>query len=316
VGGVSYIKGTTSASGQSTISGPSYIAGQSSVSGSSAVTGPSYISGQSSVSGKSSISGSGVASGPSSIQNGNVSAAAPRSSQSSPQAISGKTAQQVLPYAAMSSDAYGNTNFAANYNFQRVIDSATVFSNKSNSVGSITSQVTDFHADVFANQNTKQLVVAFRGTNPADVRDWLTNGDARVGVVPDAYKLAAQFARGVQQTTAAGGQFHGYSIVLTGHSLGGAEASYAGSVTGLSSVTFEAARNRASEMNNGTAQINVIVPADAVGANGNSVASTVPSFAFGAGSLNGKTYAVNETQTGFAVHDAAGLYQALSAIAQ
>jgi hypothetical protein len=39
-------------------------------------------------------------------------------------------------------------------------------------------------------------------------------------------------------------------------------------------VTFEAARDSASELNGGAIQTNMVVPADAIGAHGNSVPST------------------------------------------
>lgn len=111
---------------------------------------------------------------------------------------------------------------------------------------------------IFSNPGKKEITLAFGGTTSGEqkgtllerqrgnsgitFRQWRTNisgatGMAFVGdTVPDSYSRAAQLAKLLQQSPEAGGG--GWSISLTGHSKGGAEAEYAALKTGLPATCF------------------------------------------------------------------------------
>jgi fermentation-respiration switch protein FrsA (DUF1100 family) len=78
----------------------------------------------------------------------------------------------------------------------------------------------------------EQMVIAFRGTE--DSADWKQNFASNF-MVPSQYRQAVDLVRQVQ------GENPGMEIILTGHSLGGALAAYAGILRGEPAVIFNAA---------------------------------------------------------------------------
>lgn len=76
-------------------------------------------------------------------------------------------------------------------------------------------------------------VLAFKGTTPTRVEDWVTNAGQADGKPTDYYNRAMSIAREVNQRT--DGNFE-----ITGHSLGGGQASAAAAVTGAKATTFNA----------------------------------------------------------------------------
>ncbi|MFF1736474.1 lipase family protein [Streptomyces sp. NPDC058247] len=79
------------------------------------------------------------------------------------------------------------------------------------------------------------IVIAFRGTEPAQIRDWLSDattppwpGPAKTGYVHYGFGEALQSVYPAVQDTLAEFRTNGQSVWLTGHSLGGALAMLAG----------------------------------------------------------------------------------------
>ncbi|MFF1689240.1 MULTISPECIES: Mbeg1-like protein [unclassified Streptomyces] len=79
------------------------------------------------------------------------------------------------------------------------------------------------------------IVIAFRGTEPAQIRDWLSDattppwpGPAKTGYVHYGFGEALQSVYPAVQDTLAECRTNGQSVWLTGHSLGGALAMLAG----------------------------------------------------------------------------------------
>lgn len=88
-------------------------------------------------------------------------------------------------------------------------------------------------------QGREQLVVAFRGTELGSgflnaVKDTLTNIDSGL-MVPTQYKQAVDFLKSVQA------QNPGSEVILTGHSLGGGLAAYAGIRIGVPAFVVNSA---------------------------------------------------------------------------
>lgn len=86
-----------------------------------------------------------------------------------------------------------------------------------------------------ASGSLDQVVVAHRGTEPADLHDLANDGQLVSRTVPDQYAVAEQFLQDVQDAIPAG-----VLIQLTGHSLGGTIAELQGAATGLPTQTFNA----------------------------------------------------------------------------
>src|SRR5690606_8159536 len=77
-------------------------------------------------------------------------------------------------------------------------------------------------------------VVAFAGTNPTQIPDWLANFGQGLGLETQQYEQARELG---QLMDAAFGD----NVIFTGHSLGGGLASLAALETGNAAVTFNAA---------------------------------------------------------------------------
>jgi putative lipase involved disintegration of autophagic bodies len=130
------------------------------------------------------------------------------------------------------------------------------------------------------------MVIAYRGTQGTSKGDLATDAFARVnkpgGVIdPHQYDAALKLATLVREEFPAS---KGYRITLTGHSLGGAMASYAGGKTGLRVITFNPDQNRFSAMGSGVSQANVVVPGDL----------TIDHY-LGSASVPGHTFVVKST---------------------
>ncbi|MEQ1710878.1 MAG: hypothetical protein ABL908_05700, partial [Hyphomicrobium sp.] len=147
-----------------------------------------------------------------------------------------------------------------------------------------------FNATIYRNNKTNEVVVAFRGTEVSSPKDLATDVYARYWVpgmpIPSQYRFARQVADEARASCAPP-----CKITLTGHSLGGALASYAGQSTDQV-VTFNAARNRLTSAGHAGSQLNVVVSGDPTGDVAQSGAS---GKMFGIGALPGKTVTVQTT---------------------
>ena len=98
-----------------------------------------------------------------------------------------------------------------------------------------------FSGQAYLSENTKSIVIAFRGTD--DWRDLLADyGNAYLNGEPAQYYDALKFARLLME--AVDKARLGYKIIMTGHSLGGGLASYASiklNRPSVSAVVFNAA---------------------------------------------------------------------------
>lgn len=87
----------------------------------------------------------------------------------------------------------------------------------------------------FTMASDHMIIIAFRGTEPAQIRDWLSDattppwpGPAKTGYVHYGFGEALQSVYPAVQDTLAEFRTNGQSVWLTGHSLGGALAMLAG----------------------------------------------------------------------------------------
>ena len=80
-------------------------------------------------------------------------------------------------------------------------------------------EITGFSATLFENLQGER-VLAFRGTNPFSIADWTNNIQVLNGVVP------LQFEQAMELYNSIATQYGTENLTLTGHSLGGALASY------------------------------------------------------------------------------------------
>jgi hypothetical protein len=111
----------------------------------------------------------------------------------------------------------------------------------------------------FENVDTGQIVIANRGTETG--YDLLVSDiDILKGIVPLAFGAAEQFAAEV----VAAYQGTGRQILVTGHSLGGADAEYEAAKLGLGGDTFAALGVQFAAAENAPNLVNYLFPQDAV----------------------------------------------------
>jgi T5SS/PEP-CTERM-associated repeat protein len=88
-------------------------------------------------------------------------------------------------------------------------------------------------AVAFKSDLTQQIVVSYRGS--VTLHDWgVADTELAGGIRPDQFNAAEQFAQKIERENS------GYTLFVTGHSLGGAEAEDVASTLNLGGVTFAA----------------------------------------------------------------------------
>jgi hypothetical protein len=228
--------------------------------------------------------------------------------------IDAATALQALPYAYMSNDAYNNPGSALPVEWRRLpFDWEAVLQRGGMSIGQ-TALLKNlyFSADLYRNDNTKEIVVAFRGTDTKNLET--ISKELMIEQTKIQYKASAALVEVVKQLwlipQSSNGRPLAKAITLTGHSFGGALASYAGSVTGISSVyTFNAYRTPLAEIGSNPNQINVYDKHDWIG-NPN-VKNPIPIE--GEGKLPGKSVSIKSTTELSDPHNIQGIIEALKA---
>jgi hypothetical protein len=141
--------------------------------------------------------------------------------QPTTQNITTDQARMLLPYTELSLAVYGKDPMPAGW---------TEISPQRSHVTKLKDFAEGFHAAVYQGPGG-QVVVAYEGTNPLSPVDWANNIGHTI-VIPKQYKMALKFAEEVIRRNNAG------DIILTGHSLGGGLAQYAGGMLGLKTITF------------------------------------------------------------------------------
>lgn len=214
-------------------------------------------------------------------------------------------ATEIQPYALMSGDAYDDAKGQpANIpGWSRIDNWEGVFSDSKSGLGGFKNDAksSGFYASIWRNDQTGELVIAYRGTDSLSA--WNTDREAAcVGSkcdprsAPAQYQYAAKLAAAVRTVYP-----DARSISTTGHSLGGALATYAAQQTaGINRVTtfnphsspFLSSSTAGWRRSDGTIQvpkqINIVVPGNITDAK-DSVR--------GIGPLPGQTYSVKSDPT-------------------
>lgn len=89
-------------------------------------------------------------------------------------------------------------------------------------------------AEIYENAYGGDHVLAFAGTRPTSLKDWVANLGNSFGLPTRQYRQAIALARAAHA-------HYGDNLVITGHSLGGGQSSAGAMATGLTAVNFNSA---------------------------------------------------------------------------
>ena len=95
-----------------------------------------------------------------------------------------------------------------------------------------------YRASVYRNDERKEFVVAYSGTDVESISDWATDIEQLFGILSPQYIHALNTARDVIATTLTITDFSDYTITYTGHSLGGGLAQFTARAFQGRAITF------------------------------------------------------------------------------
>lgn len=193
-------------------------------------------------------------------------------------------AREVLDYALMARDSYENPNSSAFAPAGYRRDTKNWWDYLKNAglspADMRTLEEQGFSATVYRKDMSNEIVIAFRGTEGRG--DVSTNITSSVGI-PTVQSLAA--VKLVEEV-----QKQGAPVILTGHSLGAALATYAGNANNLKVITFNGARPPSAIQSDNPNQTNFVVEGDIIGDKKSALG-----FWVGVGSLPGRTLSVQSS---------------------
>jgi filamentous hemagglutinin family protein len=140
--------------------------------------------------------------------------------------ITRQQAVNVLPYAELAAAAYNPTTTTPGWSLLLADDQRGW---------------SGFGASAHYNRAENKVVISFRGTGLSQLGDLLSDAGVLTGlsITQDQFMQATSFYNDVFSML--GGSFNNPTIVITGHSLGGALAQYVGATTGKETYAFNSA---------------------------------------------------------------------------
>lgn len=142
--------------------------------------------------------------------------------------------QEAQPFAVQSMRVYQDGDL------QESTDWRKVYTSDPNNYG--------FNASVYLNDKEKTITVTYAGT--ADAEDIFTDGAQYIGIYPKQFEAGRDLAESVLRIKNDGSSsVHDYSLVFTGHSLGGGIAAFVANIYKQKAITFNPA-----PFSNGTMQ--------------------------------------------------------------
>ena len=136
---------------------------------------------------------------------------------------------------AMAADVYNDESTLGDTHLKRLSDQELLDANIDPAM--MEDEESGFHAAIYRNENTGEMVLVFEGTDMMSRTDWLTNGKQGLGLETTQYEMAQRLGQRFDRS------FPDDNKMITGHSLGGGLAAYAGLSTGnedIKVITFNA----------------------------------------------------------------------------
>ncbi len=127
------------------------------------------------------------------------------------------------------------TNWAREYGYEDDISGWTTIKVNNKDESAVGDAWAGFSAVAYKNEQTKEIIIAYRGTDsPLDAI--ISDAQLAFNLTPQQAAPAVEFFEEIAENADNGG----YSITITGHSLGGALAQYVASLKHVPAVTFNA----------------------------------------------------------------------------
>ncbi len=147
--------------------------------------------------------------------------------------------EEAKPSAKIAEDVYGDKDVTLPDGVRKIIDR-----NELQKYGLTPEMLRDdksgFLAGVYINDLTGELTIAYAGTKFTSLKDWGTNFGQGLGFDMKQYQEARAIAEVIKKKIQ-NGEVDEQKISFVGHSLGGGLAALSGAITGVKTVTFNAA---------------------------------------------------------------------------